>query len=287
MKFLFAQENNVEYIRHQYGLAKALTALGHEAVMWNEKQKPAFDIFNEFNPEVFLCSSDNLSRAITKNINGRPHIKSLLRVNIHDSIGELLSNLDVYKAYMIDDVFKNDVEVIKMPVCADAILQPKKYSLPFSADVLFYGENNNITRHYINKLRSRIDCNIKIFGDNPSHPWSGPEYCGTLSIEEYCGLVDKVTINLVIHSRTNKISQQVMDVLQFGGFCLTNLTKPTQKFMEDTDNLVLFSSDYELLDLVEHYLKYPQERVPYIKRGKEWCKEHTYEQSAQQLLEIL
>lgn len=62
------------------GWQNVLEAAGHQWTWW-KKDKSAFDIFSEVNPDVFIGTTYNLDRATIKCITNRPNLKVVLKGN--------------------------------------------------------------------------------------------------------------------------------------------------------------------------------------------------------------
>lgn len=59
--------------------AKVINSLGHEVVLWDERMKSTYDIFYEFNPDVFIGATWKLNKGIIDNLIKRPNMKIILR----------------------------------------------------------------------------------------------------------------------------------------------------------------------------------------------------------------
>ena len=60
-------------------LGLTLLFSGHQVMLWDCKTVPAFDMFDTFEPDVFLGQAYNLDEALIKCIYERPHLKIALR----------------------------------------------------------------------------------------------------------------------------------------------------------------------------------------------------------------
>jgi len=78
-------------------------------------------------------------------------------------------------------------------------------------------------------------------------------------------------INLNISSRTieSGIPQRIFDVLNCGGFCMTNYQPEIAEYFEDGAELVMYSSLEDLVYKVQYYLAHEEERVQIAKAGHE------------------
>ena len=81
MKILIRHERNASAYIYS-GIAAAFKMLGHEVCFWYEESgnTPAFDIFDKFEPDLFIGQGYNLNRATIKCIKLRPDIKVFLKV---------------------------------------------------------------------------------------------------------------------------------------------------------------------------------------------------------------
>lgn len=78
LKFLCLFKDSGEYYRLQ-GFGNALISQGHEFAFWNHKVKPAFDVFDEYNPDVFIGTTYDLTQGLIQCIAERPHMKVVLK----------------------------------------------------------------------------------------------------------------------------------------------------------------------------------------------------------------
>lgn len=62
-----------EYVRKGWG--HVFDVMGHEFIFWSPEQKPTFDAFDEFNPDIFLGTTYDLDDAMCKCIIERPEMK--------------------------------------------------------------------------------------------------------------------------------------------------------------------------------------------------------------------
>jgi len=93
MKILIQHEHNASHYIYT-GLQRAFISDGHECIFWDTKALSAFDIFDMFEPDMFIGQGYNLTRAIIKCIKERPNIKVLLKVGC---FGEVCQDVDTEK----------------------------------------------------------------------------------------------------------------------------------------------------------------------------------------------
>jgi hypothetical protein len=80
------------YVRSGWG--RVFQALGHDFRFWDPGQKPAFDIFSEFEPDLYLGTTYETDRAVAKCIAKRPHMKVALYAS---AWGPYLKDVDLQK----------------------------------------------------------------------------------------------------------------------------------------------------------------------------------------------
>ena len=79
MKILIQHEHNASHYIYT-GIMNALKEKGHECVFWSPESIPSFDMFDIYQPDIFIGQGYNLTRAIIKCIKLRPELKVLLKV---------------------------------------------------------------------------------------------------------------------------------------------------------------------------------------------------------------
>ena len=92
MKILIKHEKNASNYIYT-GLARAFNSLGHECLFWQDGYA-AFDVFDAFEPDIFIGQGYNLDRATIKCIRLRPEMKVLLKVGCW---GQVCQDVDTEK----------------------------------------------------------------------------------------------------------------------------------------------------------------------------------------------
>lgn len=98
------------YVRSGWG--RVFRALGHDFLFWDPNTKPAFDVFAEFEPDIYLGTTYETDRAVYKNIAMRPH----LRVGLYASAwGPYLKDVDLrqYPLVVASEQEKRTIEQLK------------------------------------------------------------------------------------------------------------------------------------------------------------------------------
>lgn len=194
--------------------------LGYEWKWWNPAEKCAFDIFNEYEPNIYIGTTYNIDRAEIKCIIARPNMKVVFKVNNWGStdneidrkiypIGiadqpekDLICDLrqkcgkpdflfNFYHPSQMDQIMgdwdKNGVSTISMQQAADiyTYLPHTQFNKSLQCDIAFIGGYWSFKSSGIDPYLRPITYpvgkyNIKLFGNSI---WPYPQYCGTIPIE--------------------------------------------------------------------------------------------------------
>lgn len=79
MKVLISGDGMHAHHYQRMAWANAFMACGINVAMWDVKKTPAFDVFDQFEPDIFMGQAYNLDSATIKCIKERPHLKVGLR----------------------------------------------------------------------------------------------------------------------------------------------------------------------------------------------------------------
>lgn len=108
MKILIANDCDAAPLYIRLGLGNALTACGHDVVVWDIRKKCAFDAFSEFEPDIFLGQTYNVNPAVSKCIKARPQMKVALFASAY---GEIARTIDK-KRFPIDVATDNELKIL-------------------------------------------------------------------------------------------------------------------------------------------------------------------------------
>lgn len=112
MKIMIANDGPAAHYYIRVGWAKAFNASGHEALLWDIGSQPAFDVFDQFEPDIFMGQTYNLDKATFKCIKERPHLKVVLRASDWGDIQQEI-DLDKYPILVASDEEKSLIERLK------------------------------------------------------------------------------------------------------------------------------------------------------------------------------
>ena len=217
MKILISSDGMHAHFYVRSGWAKAFSYSGHEVVLWDTKAQTAFDIFDEFEPDLFIGQTYNVTRSVFKCIAERPNLKVIM---IAPDWGDIQKEIDpnrynvlfvseeekrvieklkketgkpdfVYVHYLDEDVKRTHNGWSNIGVKATGLLNAAdifeyvngKELDHLKSDVSFVGGCWPYKAISFNKYISRLfyppgKYNIKIFGNQPWDTISGIQYMG-------------------------------------------------------------------------------------------------------------
>lgn len=313
------------YVRSGWG--RVFSSLGHDFYFWRPEVKPAFDIFSEINPDLFIGTSYDLDRATAKCIKSRPAMKVILYASAWGSLtdeipeeypitrvrhGEkvLVSKLkeecgkpDFVFSHItdgyLDGVFGGWKEVGVQPVgilnAADTFAYMNGASREeFACDVAFVGgywsyKARNIDPYLLPLCHPSTGLRVKIFGNQP---WPVANYLGLLDDTDQKDVFASATVCPNVsepHSQDfgYDIVERPFKVLSAGGFCVSDrVLEMDSVFPEGTLRQALNVREFH--DLVRHYVAHPDDRIPFMEKGRQHVlAHHTYFQRVEKMFSLL
>ena len=320
MKILISSDGKHAHYYQRMAWATALTKADFQVSMWDCKSVPAFDVFDSFEPDIFLGQSYNLDTSLLKCIYERPHIKVGLRVgdwgDHEDMVDKTKYNI-LYCSQKEKDVLKklkeetgkpdfvhihydeNAVKIthnhfesigikpISLMMCADTTAYSNaQYDPKLECDIGFVGGywpyKGLVIDQYLTPLLDPPNYKVKIFGNQV---WPVNQYCGLLSDNDVKNLFVSARIcpNLSEpHAQEFGIdvNERIFKILYAGGFCISDKVDSYKMF---GDGLVIVNSPEDFRDKIDHYLANPSERYKIAEVGQKHVTEnHTgFHRSAQ------
>lgn len=107
MKILIQNDGRHAHYFIRLGLARAFEACGHQVFIWDVGTVPATDVFDEFEPDIFIGQTYNTTPTIIRLIKERPH----LRVEMKAGDWGVLSS-EVSKKYPITMATQQEKDTI-------------------------------------------------------------------------------------------------------------------------------------------------------------------------------
>lgn len=298
------------------GFGNTLIACGHKFVFWRPQDKPAFDAFSEFEPDLFIGTTFDLDRATIKCLNERPHTKAVLKGG---NWGELDSQINkkLYPIVFAGDDDKKVVEQLNTPphiMCHyfpsrlrdtmigwQEIVGDNILCVPNAADILDYGlgtfrpelesdisyiggawgyKNRNLHKFLLPLLYPVGNFNVKIWGNQG---WNG--------IPQFLGYVETPIVKDII--RSAKVCPSIsephsvafgFDVIErpykiasAGGLCVSDRVSSLSEDVFTDDEIDFFDTPVELEDLVEWYTTDVEMRYNKANRQRQTVlAKHTY-----------
>ena len=94
MKILISSDGPHAHYYIRMSWARVFSAMGHQVELWDKDKKPAFDMFDEFEPDIFMGQTYNLDEALFKCIKHRPHMRVVMRAS---DWGDIQKDIDLEK----------------------------------------------------------------------------------------------------------------------------------------------------------------------------------------------
>ncbi len=216
MKILIANDGRHAHYYQRIAWANSLRAYGFDVGFWEIKEHSAYDVFDQFEPDLFLGQSYNLNKATIDCIRERPHLKVGLRAGDwgtqtseidHDRFNiltlgtkerKLLEQLQqetgqikfVHIHYpeeaikVTHNYFESiGIKPISLMMCADTFeYNNAKFDKKLKCDIGFVGGywpyKAQVMDRYLTPLLHPLGkYKVKIFGNQP---WPVNQYCGLI-----------------------------------------------------------------------------------------------------------
>ena len=115
MNILIANDSAGAHIFDRIAWVKVFQACGHNCVLWQIRERPAFDVFNEVNPDIFVGQLHALDRATVKCIMNRPQMKVILKAGHWGDIDKEIDTTK-YPVLVATDEHKKLAQTLKTSV---------------------------------------------------------------------------------------------------------------------------------------------------------------------------
>ena len=311
MKILISSDGMHAHYYQRASWLKAFTQCGIQTYLWDCKKIAAFDVFDTFEPDIFLGQSYNLTRDLIKCIYERPHLKVGLRAGdwgdfdpdprfnvLHASQQEieLLSKLkeetgkpDFVHIHYDQDAMDQThskyssigIDAKSLIMCADVHEYcDGVYDDSLACDIGFVGGywpyKGIVIDKYLTPLCDPVgNYNIKIFGNQPWH------------VNQYCGIIgDKGVKNLFASAKICPnlsephaqqygfdINERCFKILCAGGFCISDNVESIRKIFKN-NGVVFADSPQDFKNKIDYNLDNPNERQEIAKAGKKFVLEN-------------
>lgn len=316
MKILISNDGPTAHYYMRLGIARALSAMGHEVIIWEINQKSAFDMFDEFEPHMFIGQSYNIDGGLMKCLLERPYLKIIMKAG---DFGEIADGIDPAQFPVLKASPK---EIENVTILKDKIDKPDFLEIHYHTDYIDgthgYWKELGVDVHsimsavdvydYVNgqynpALAShvafvggywpykavvldqyllplcdlRTDLNIKIFGNQP---WPVANYCGFVDNRYVADVFASATICPNLHEPHSQVFGY--DIVERPFKLLGGGNFVISDYVEGLHKLfpneiVYAKTPNEFHELVFHFVKNPDERKPFMEQGKKTVMaQHTY-----------
>ena len=292
MKILISNTKDYHENNILLGIAQVLTACQHDVILWDTDKKSAFDAFDEFEPDIFFTQLEMLNTAMVKCVTERPALRVVSKIFPYkfatEQHKEMIRNLaccdqpelsHTSNGYdeLFDEWANECIDVIHIMNAANIFTSVGGVHKPeFKSELLLmqdkYSYTEPLIKEYFNQfLDVGFQHTVKTFGHGD---WVGEHYCGSIHEQHHKNIYASSDVCMHLN-HSDDISQNLFDLLSTGTFCIANHRDVLAKILPD--ELVLVKSAKEMKEMVDHYLRYPQEKASFISRAYvNVIKHHTY-----------
>jgi hypothetical protein len=325
MKILIANDcGQSAHYWQRLGLARAFSSVGNEVVMWDTSKKSAYDSFDEFEPDLFIGQTYNVTPALIKCIKQRPLIKVALKASDY---GYLNSKTDPNSPIVrVTEEERKLVDELRFEIFDNLVLfihyhpdylnythngwaaEGYRIEASMNAADLFDYYNGEVREEYkcdigfcggywpyksqtLNKyilpLCSSFKYKVKIFGNGH---WPVPQYHGFIQTEDLKYLFKSAVISPNVHEPHSQefgydIVERPFKILSSGGFCISDHVEGLTKLFPE--GIVFGYDSKDFVEKVEYYtsVEAKSERDRIAQAGRKiTLDKHTYFDRAADIL---
>jgi len=309
MKILIQSDGPHAHYHIRLGLARAFEKSGHQVYIWEINQKPATDVFDEFEPDIFIGQTYNLTPIIINLIAERPHLKvemkasdwgtyaeefPVLRVTETEKanvakLRELTGKPDYLHIHYHQDYvplthegwINEGYTVYSQLSAADIFAYYGGTNVPELASELcfvggYWGYKSKVLDKWLLPLCNSGKYRVKIFGNSP---WPIPQYCGHLRNDLVKHAFASARICPNLHEPHSQIYGH--DIVERPYKLLSNKCFIVSDYVEGLAKLDLAipmaKTPEEFESLISYYLKNPNAaNFAMIEGHKKVMQNHTY-----------
>jgi hypothetical protein len=312
MRVLIANDGPHAHYFQRMAWANALQTCGIPTAFWDCKNVPAFDVFDSFEPTVFLGQSYNLTPDVIKCIQERPHLKVGLRAgdwgDHADSVDRTKYNIlycsptererlkrlkeetgqpEFVHIHYDEEAVKQThnhfesigIKPISLMMCADVpSYEGAKFDPSLECDIGFVGGywpyKGQVINEYLFPLLDPVNrYKVKIFGNQP---WPANQYCGVLPDHDVKNLFAsaKICPNLS-EPHAQKFGFDVNERIfkvLYAGGFC--ISDNVESYNMFGDGLVIADSPEDFREKIDYYLANPEEATKIAAKGQEYVRQN-------------
>lgn len=288
MKILIANDGMHAHYHERLSWTNALNDIpGVQCAMYDVLKARAFDVFDSFEPDIYIGQLYNIDRPTYKCLMERPFMKVALRtgeynegpidkhiLSVTDNELEVLDGLLskqkpdlVYSHYLQKDIehthqrfVQMGIKVLGLPMSADLHTYARAtYRPELACNIGFVGGywpyKGLVIDQYLTPLCYDNKYSIKIFGNQPWRHVN--QYCGLLNDSDVADLFKSADIcpNLSEpHSQALGIdvNERAFKVLAAGGFCIMDNVRAAKEMFPE--GIVFVDSPQEFQEKIDYYI---------------------------------
>ena len=327
MKILIANDGPTAFYYIRLGMARAFNACGHQVSIWDINQVPANDVFDEFEPDLFIGQSYNLTRTLLEAIRERPHLKVIMKAGDWGPLGDEINvakfpilmaseeertailnlrketgkpdflHIHYHRDYIKDThgYWMNEGVPVEAILNATDIFdyvggqQRPEFQCDLSFVGGYWGYKAETFDKWLIPLCNSQEYKIKIFGNSP---WPHPAYCGFVPQE----LTKDVFSSALICPNLSEPHSQVygfdvierpFKLLSCKAFVISDYVEGLEKLYPE-GGIVFAKTPNEFKDKIDFFKAHPDQRLNHIQMGYDiTMREHTYFHRVAQIFNAL
>lgn len=98
----------------------------------------------------------------------------------------------------------------------------------------------------------------------------------------------KINLNITLRSILSGIPLRCLDIMGAGGFLLSNYQPELAEYFENGKEMVMYESQYDLLNKIDYYLSHEEEREEIARCGRiKIEKEFSYSKALPKIFDIV
>lgn len=312
MKILIANDGMHAHFHERLAWTNAFNSIhGVKCAMYDVQNSVAFDVFDRFEPDIYIGQLYNLSESTIKCIKERPHLKVALRAGEWNNgpIDPNILRATFYELYILEDLIhqtgkpnliythylqkdieethknflKLGVQLLGLPMSGDVHTYTNNRIRPeLECDIAFVGGywpyKGQIIDQYLTPLCHNSDFKIKIFGNQP---WP--------HVNQYCGLINDADVKDLFRSAKIcpnlsephsqelgiDVNERAFKIALAGGFCIMDNVRAAREMFTDSNDeckIWMVKSPKEFTEDIEFLLNPKHDRLKEMIAHK--CRRH-------------